>query len=108
MELSWLHRYRLIGDEDCGVGIECRDHFDGGRPLAHYDSGTEVYKLDPLVQDVSTIPGLIAAAEVHEHEMHNQVEPSIVHVHVAGSVPSEAELAKAVQDAVRNNGLRGR
>jgi hypothetical protein len=108
MDGNWLHRYRLIGDEDCGVGIECRDHFDGGRPLAYYDSGTGVYKNDPLVQDVSTIPGLLAAAEVHEHEMHGQPAPQVVNVHIAGSVRTPAELAKAVQDAMRNNNsLRG-
>lgn len=68
MNGSWLHRYRLIGDEDCGVGIECRDHFDGGRPLAYYQGGGP--SPDPLVLNVSTIPGLLTAAEVHEHEMH--------------------------------------
>jgi len=26
----------LSGDEDGGVGLHCRDHFDGGRPLAYY------------------------------------------------------------------------
>lgn len=33
---------------------------------------------------------------------------AVVNVHVAGSMRSERELAKVVQDAVRNNPLRGR
>lgn len=73
--MSWLHRYRLIGDEDCGASIECREHFDGGRPLAYCNDTIDKlspYASDPAVQVVSTIPGLLAAALVHEVEMHGQ------------------------------------
>lgn len=109
MDTSWLRRYRLIGNEDTEVGIECSDHFDGGRPLAFYSGDDKPsYVADPLVQNVTTIQGLLAAAEVHEHEKHGQPTPSVVNVHVTGTTRSEAELAKLVQDAIRNNPLRGR
>jgi hypothetical protein len=99
MDVSWLHRYRLIGDENCDVGIECRDHFDGGRPLAFSSSDAKPpYADDLLVQNVSTIPGLLAAAEVHEHEEHGQSVPSVVNVHVQGE-PSPAVLDRAKRAA---------
>lgn len=57
-------RLHLSGDEDGGVGLHCRDHFDGGRPLAYYDRGDTVYP-DPAVPTVATIPGLWAQAVDH-------------------------------------------
>jgi hypothetical protein len=106
VDTSWLRRYRLIGDENCGVGIECRDHFDGGRPLAYYDSSGE-QSPDPAVQNVATIPGLIAAAEVHEHEMHGPATRQAINVTIK-NLADGFLTAKAVQDAVRSNPLRGR
>lgn len=68
---SWLSRYCLVGDEDGGVGIECRDHFDGGRPLAYYATGGHPsYTDDPEVVNTSTIAELLAVAETHEREVH--------------------------------------
>lgn len=64
-------RFYLVGNEDCGVGIGCRDCWDGGRPLAYYDSGdTRAYADDPAVENVSTISGMVAAAARHEREAH--------------------------------------
>lgn len=108
MDGNWLHRYRLTGDEDCGVGIECSDHFDGGRPLAYYGGWPKPpYADDPAVQNVSTVPGLLAAALVHEHEMHGKPTAPVVNVHVQGSASGQA-IGKAVQDSALRSGLFGR
>jgi DNA-binding transcriptional regulator YhcF (GntR family) len=32
--------FRLSGDEDGGVSLHCRDHFDGGWPLAYYGANS--------------------------------------------------------------------
>lgn len=65
------NRFYFVGDEDCGVGLGCRDCWDGGRPLAYYDrNGHSPYKDDPLVEDVTTISGLLAVATRHEREVH--------------------------------------
>lgn len=63
-------RYRLSGDEDCGVGVECNDCFDGGRPLAYYEGVATLYLDDPKVANVSTIPDLLLAAVNHERTAH--------------------------------------
>ncbi|MEV0382407.1 hypothetical protein [Nonomuraea sp. NPDC050643] len=54
----------LMGDEDGGVGIHCRTHHDGGRPLAYYDRTGSAYP-DPEVANVSAIPSLWAKAVDH-------------------------------------------
>lgn len=59
-----LHpRLYLCGDEDGGVALQCRDHFDGGRPLA-YMPGLGAYE-DLKVPTVPTIAALIAEAAKH-------------------------------------------
>ncbi|MER7361925.1 hypothetical protein [Nonomuraea wenchangensis] len=58
--------FYLSGDENGGVGICCRDHFDGGRPLAYYG---DTYP-DPKVPTVSTIPSLWAHAVDHLARAH--------------------------------------
>ena len=65
-------RFYLVGDEDTGVGIRCRDCDDGGRFLAYYDDGAtrSPYADDPAVEDVSTISGLLEMAFRHRREMH--------------------------------------
>lgn len=68
--LKNFERYRLIGDEDCGVGIECNDCFDGGRPLAYYEGVAAYYVDDPKVANVSTITDLLLAAVNHERNAH--------------------------------------
>lgn len=65
-------RLYISGDEDGGVSLHCRDHFDGGRPLAHYDRSAGVYP-DPEVANVSTIPGLWAAAVQHLAAKHREM-----------------------------------
>jgi hypothetical protein len=59
----------LTGDEDGGVGLHCRDHFDGGRPLAHYERTGSDYP-DPLVARVASIPSLWAEAVKHLEASH--------------------------------------
>ena len=64
-------RFYFVGDEDCGVGLGCRDCWDGGRPLAYYDcGGASPYKDDALVEDVTTISGFLSVATRHEREVH--------------------------------------
>lgn len=65
-------RYRLVGDEDCGVGVQCNDHDDGGRPFAYYEVSRAygAYGDDPAVTNVSTIADLLLAITQHEHEHH--------------------------------------
>lgn len=66
-------RYRLIGDEDTGVGIECKDHWDGGRPLAYYSGVADsAYADDPDARVVSSLPELLGAALSHEHDAHSR------------------------------------
>lgn len=65
-----FERYRLVGDEDTGVGIECRDCFDDGRPLAYYEGVATLWLDDPKVANVSTITDLLLAAVDHERTAH--------------------------------------
>jgi hypothetical protein len=65
-------RFHLMGDEDTGVGLYCRDCFDGGRPLA-YLSGLGAYD-DLKVASVPTIPALWAEAAKHLHDEHRSTE----------------------------------
>lgn len=65
-------RFYLSGDENCGVSLHCRDCWDGGRPLAYYDSVTTSppYTDGPLVENVTTIAGLLAVPRRHDREAH--------------------------------------
>lgn len=64
-------RFHLSGDEDGGVGLHCRPCFDGGRPLAYYESSGDVC-VDPAVPTVATIPGLWAQAADHLATHHRE------------------------------------
>lgn len=65
-ELDGFDRLRLLGDEDCGVGIHCRDCHEGGRPYG--------YLGDPYADDavtfVTTVPELLAVGRRHLDERH--------------------------------------
>ena len=57
--------FRLVGDEDCGVGLNCGRCDRGGLPIAYYS-----YPGDPTyhgtdVERVHTIAALLAAGERH-------------------------------------------
>jgi hypothetical protein len=54
----------LVGDEDCGVGINCRICDRGGAPVAYYAGISPAY-LDTDVVLVDTIAALIAAGQSH-------------------------------------------
>lgn len=63
-------RFWLCGDEDGGVGLQCRACDRGGRPIAYYDRDDSFYGDDPEVENVTTIFGLLAAANYHERTVH--------------------------------------
>jgi hypothetical protein len=62
-------RLFLSGDENGGISLHCRDHFQQGRPLAYYDHTGETYP-DETVACVATIPGLWAEAVKHLQGAH--------------------------------------
>lgn len=66
-DLAAFDRLRLVGDEDAGVGIECRECWDGGRPLG--------YLGDPYADDrvvfVTSVPELLAVGRRHLDEKHH-------------------------------------
>jgi hypothetical protein len=64
--------FRLSGDEDCGVGLDCRECDRGGAPVAYYLGISDAYANDADVEVVETIAGLTAAAEWHAHEVHGR------------------------------------
>lgn len=65
-------RFYLSGDENCGVSLYCRDCWDEGLPLAYYDSnnGNPPYRDDELVENVTTISGVLMVARRHDREVH--------------------------------------
>lgn len=54
----------LAGDEDCGVGMNCRICDRGGAPIAYYAGISPAY-LDTDVVLVDTITALIDAGQRH-------------------------------------------
>jgi hypothetical protein len=65
--------FRLVGDEDCGVGINCRVCDLGGAPIAYYDGGLgQPYPTAqaPDVVPVDTIEALLSAALDHRTTHH--------------------------------------
>lgn len=68
-ELDGFDRIRLVGDEDCGVGIECLDCPDGGRPLGYLGDGYG-WANDIKVTVVTSVPGLLAVGRQHLDERH--------------------------------------
>lgn len=65
-ELDGFERLLLLGDEDTGVGIQCRDCWDGGRPLGYLG---DPFK-DDLVTFVTSVPELLAVGRRHLDEKH--------------------------------------
>jgi hypothetical protein len=65
--------FRLVGDYDCGVSIDCRVCDRGGAPIAYYDAGLgQPYPnaQAPDVVPVSTIEALLSAALDHRTAHH--------------------------------------
>lgn len=73
MDLRGFDRIRLVGDEDTGVGLECLDCWDGGRPLAYLlpYPGYTAYRDVPEVAVVSTVADLLAVGRKHLDERHS-------------------------------------
>jgi hypothetical protein len=68
--------FRLVGDEDCGVGIDCLKCDRGGAPVAYYQHPTGWFGYDGTdVVRVHTIADLLAAAERHADSVHHEVRP---------------------------------
>lgn len=63
--------YTLSGDEDGGVGIECKLCDLGGQPIA-YLGWSNPYAAVPEVKDVRSISELLTAAVEHHHARHSQ------------------------------------
>lgn len=63
-------RYRLVGDADLGVGLDCRDCDRGGKPVAYYPGLRPAYAGDTGVENVTTIFGLLVAADRHTRTVH--------------------------------------
>lgn len=72
MDFDGFERIRLAGDEDCGVGLECRDCWDGGRPLAYLRAwpNDPAYADDAKVTVVDGTVDLLAAGRAHLDEHH--------------------------------------
>lgn len=70
LNLDGFDRLYLAGDEDGGVGLECRDHWDGGRPFAYYARSCRLYDDDPKVTVVETVADLMSAGRAHLDEHH--------------------------------------
>jgi hypothetical protein len=61
-------RLYLMGDEDSGVGLHCRQCQDGGRPIAYF-GGLGAYE-DLQVTTVPSVAALMAEAAKHLTEAH--------------------------------------
>jgi len=62
----------LMGDEDCDVSLQCRETWNGGQPLAFYQShqsGTDPYAgREPPVVHCATLAELMWAIAHHHHD----------------------------------------
>ena len=58
----------LVGDEDCGVSLYCRNLDDGGRPLVYLSYPDDrSYEDVPEVEQVSTLADLMSSIVRHAH-----------------------------------------
>lgn len=73
-------RYRLVGDEETGVALHCRDHHDDGVPLAYWAGITPQWGHLPFVQQVSGLPELLAVAHSHETQAHAPATPRVIQI----------------------------
>lgn len=62
--------FRLVGDEDCGVGLDCRLCDRGGAPIAYLTHPDDRAYAGTDVQVVHTITPLLAAGEAHLFQAH--------------------------------------
>lgn len=74
IRLADLERYRLVGDEDCGVGLDCGDCDRGGKPIAYYAGISPAYVDDAEVAQCTTIEALLVAAHEHRTSAHRYAE----------------------------------
>ncbi|MEV4454405.1 hypothetical protein [Microbispora sp. NPDC049633] len=69
--LAGLARYRLSGDEDCGVDVQCRNCNTDGSSFAYYDGGLGP-STNPDVPSVKTLPELVVLVAAHELTYHTE------------------------------------
>jgi hypothetical protein len=62
--------YWLSGDEDTGVGLQCRLCDRGGLPVAYYCGISTAYEDRADVASVNTIAALLDAGRRHLAEQH--------------------------------------
>lgn len=64
--------FRLVGDEDCGVGLDCRLCDRGGAPIAYYPGISQPYPttVAPDVIPADTISALFEAGQQHLWDRH--------------------------------------
>lgn len=62
---------RLVGDEDCGVGLDCRLCDRGGAPVAYYQHPADHFGYEGTdVVRVHTIMALLYAGQRHLDDIH--------------------------------------
>lgn len=63
---------RLVGDEDCGVGIECGVCWRGGRPVGYYSrpNGFPKSYVGTDVVEALTVSALVEAGAKHLRDHH--------------------------------------
>jgi hypothetical protein len=62
---------RLVGDEDCGVGVNCMQCDTGGRPVIWYDGYSVENPYDEAeVPTAHTIRELVALGDKHVRDVH--------------------------------------
>lgn len=61
-------RYWLVGDEDCGVGIQCRVCDTGGAPIAYLGDAAAYAHTGVAV--VQSIKDLLTTADAHGWHLH--------------------------------------
>lgn len=74
MNLNGFEQIRLVGDEDCGVGLQCdaAECWNGGLPIAYlrpYAGYPDVYPASEVVT-VGAIADLLAVGRKHLDERH--------------------------------------
>jgi hypothetical protein len=78
VDLSSLDRMTLSGDEDAGVGLDCRDCDRRGLPIAYYAHPDDrTYADHGEVARVDSIADLVMAAITHRTSVHRDIPAEV-------------------------------